>query len=240
MAHTIYRAQERGSAEHGWLHARFSFSFAEYYNPNRMGFGVLRVLNNDTIEADKGFSMHPHNNMEIITLVIRGTLEHRDSQGRYGIINAGEVQYMSAGEGVFHSEKNPSREESVELFQIWIYPNEEGGEPLYEKLALKSIEKSNQWNIVVSADARENSIKIKQDALLYTAKLEEEMVLSLDKLASGRGRLLMVIDGSIEIGGHVLNPRDEMQITDEDIYTIKSLTQAHIMMFEVPMKNEKI
>lgn len=233
MSNIIHRANQRGVAEHGWLHARFSFSFAEYYNPQRMGFGTLRVLNNDIIDAGKGFSMHAHDNMEIITLVIKGTLEHRDSQGRYGIINEGEAQYMSAGEGVFHSEKNPSQNESVELFQIWIYPNEKGGKPLYEKLELNKIYKQNKWNTIASPDAREGSIKIKQDAFFYTATLDKDVVLNLDALAKDRGRLLMVIDGSIEVAGSILNKRDEIQITDGEARAIKALTKTRLMMFEV-------
>lgn len=240
MAHIIHRAEQRGEAEHGWLHARFSFSFAEYHNPNRMGFGVLRVMNNDVIEAGQGFSLHPHKDMEIITLILKGSLEHEDSQGRHGIINAGEVQYMSAGEGIYHSEKNPSHTESVELFQIWIYPKERGGKPLYEKKNFETMQKKNAWNIIVSPDARENSLQIKQDAQIYTVKLDAQKELILKSPSDSAGRLLLVIEGSIEVVGELLNKRDEIQITDTNSYTIKSLTNAELLLLEVPMHKETI
>lgn len=235
MSYIIHRAKQRGTAEHGWLHANFSFSFAEYYNPERMGFGVLRVLNNDIIEAGQGFAMHPHRDMEIISLIIKGSLEHRDSQGHHGIINEGEIQYMSAGSGVQHSEYNPSKDDSMELFQIWIHPDQKGGEPLYDQRDFNTIEQSNHWVVLVSPDARNNSIKIKQDALLFTTKLETGVSINLPKPRDGHGRLLMMIEGSVEVAENILNKRDEIQITDKESYTIKALTDSHLMLFEVPM-----
>ena len=235
MSYIIHRANQRGTAKHGWLHANFSFSFAKYYNPKRMGFGVLRVLNNDIIEAGQGFAMHPHRDMEIISLIIKGSLEHRDSEGNHGIINEGEIQYMSAGSGVQHSEYNPSQSEPMELFQIWIYPDQKGGKPLYDQRNFNNIEQSNDWIVLVSPDARNNSIKIKQDALLFTTKLEIGVSIDLPKPKDQHGRLLMVIDGSVEIDGDILNKRDEIQITDNEAYTIKALSKSHIMLFEVTM-----
>jgi len=162
MSYQVYRSGQRGHAEHGWLHARFSFSFSQYHDRERMGFGILRALNNDIIEPSQGFSMHPHNDMEIITLILRGQLEHRDLEGNKGVI--------SAGKGVYHSEKNSSNDEEVELFQIWIYPNEQRGEPRYAQKSIKSFDISNTWKLIVSEDSRENSIGIKQSAFLYLTR----------------------------------------------------------------------
>jgi redox-sensitive bicupin YhaK (pirin superfamily) len=239
MEKIIRRAEQRGVGEHGWLHARFSFSFAEYYDPSRMGFGVLRVLNNDIVEAGAGFEMHPHKDMEIITYVLRGALEHHDSKGNHGVINAGEIQYMSAGSGVYHSEKNPSNHESVELFQIWIYPKEKGGDFLYEQRSLQALERTTTWQLLVSDDGRENSIKIKQNACIYLANLEAGEELELQSRVLGHGRTLMVVEGSASIDESVLYKRDEMQIRDTHSYTLKAMTQTRLLLFEVPMLQDK-
>ncbi len=235
MSYNIHRASQRGVAEHGWLHARFSFSFSQYYDPKRMGFGVLRVINNDIVDANKGFPMHPHKDMEILSLVIEGSLEHHDSQGNHGIINKGEIQYMSAGSGIRHSEYNPSKSESMELFQIWIQPNQEGGEPLYDQRDFNNIEQSNHWAVLASGDGRDDSIKIRQDALLSTTKLNAGVNINLPIPKNGYGRLLMVIEGSIKINDDVLDKRDEIQITDMGDYFINGLVDSHIMLFEVPL-----
>ncbi|WP_373000981.1 pirin family protein [Sulfurimonas sp.] len=235
MSNIIHRASQRGVAEHGWLHSRFSFSFAEYYNPERIGYGALRVINDDIIEAGQGFPMHPHKEMEIISLVTKGSLEHSDSQGNHGVINEGEIQYMSAGSGVRHSEYNPSQSQSVELFQIWIYPNQKGGEPLYDQRDFNAIEQLNHWVVLASPDARDHSIKMRQDAFIFTTKLERGASIELPTLNDGNGHLLFVIEGSIEIAGDVLNKRDEIQITDKETDTIKALADTHLMLFEVPM-----
>jgi redox-sensitive bicupin YhaK (pirin superfamily) len=200
-----------------------------------MGFGVLRVLNNDIIEAGEGFDMHSHKDMEIITYVISGTLEHHDSKGRHGIIKAGEVQYMSAGSGVYHSEKNPSLSESVELFQIWIYPNEKGGDSLYEQRSIASANISANWVPIVSSDGRENSIKIKQNAFIYIADLQKGEVLELKSNYSGFGRVLMVIEGSVDIDANRLEKRDEMQIKGSQTYRLVALSKTQLMLFEVPL-----
>ncbi|NOR57823.1 MAG: pirin family protein [Sulfurimonas sp.] len=235
MSNIIHRSSQRGVAEHGWLHSRFSFSFAEYYNPERMGYGALRVINDDIIEAGQGFPMHSHKEMEIISVVTKGSLEHRDSQGNHGVINEGEIQYMSAGSGVQHSEYNPSQSQRVELFQIWIHPNQKGGEPLYDQRNFNAIEQLNHWVVLASPDARDHSIKMRQNALIYTTKLDDGANIELPTLNDGNGHLLFVIEGSVEIAGDVLNKRDEIQITDKETYTITALADTHLMLFEVPM-----
>jgi len=235
MSYKIHRSSQRGSAEHGWLHSRFSFTFAEYYDPERMGFGTLRVINDDIIEAGEGFPMHPHQEMEIITIITKGNLEHRDSQGNHGVIKAGEIQYMSAGSGVHHSEFNASQNERVELFQIWIYPNQKGGEPLYDQRDFNHLEQTNHWVVLASPDAREHSIKIRQNAFISTTKLQSNTSIKLPTPHNDNGLLLFVIEGSIEIDSEILNKRDELQITNKESYSVKALTDVHLMLFEVPM-----
>jgi len=234
MSFIIHRANQRGAAEHGWLHSHFSFSFAEYYNPSRMGFGALRVINDDIVEAGEGFGMHPHRDMEIISIVTKGVLIHKDSFGNHGEVHAGEIQYMSAGEGVLHSEF-ASKEESAALFQIWIHPNEKGGKPLYNQRDFRDVTKSNQWVTLVSPDGRDNSIAIRQDAFIATTEMDEGKTISLAPSSPNRGKLVLVVEGKIEIDGVTLEERDEVQITEEKAYEIKALKPSWVLVFDVPM-----
>ena len=234
MSFIIHKADQRGVAEHGWLHSRFSFSFAEYYNPNRMGFGALRVINDDVIEAGLGFGMHPHRDMEIVSIVTKGVLVHTDSFGNHGEIHAGEIQYMSAGEGVLHSEF-ASKEEDAALFQIWIKPNEKGGKPLYNQRDFRDVTKNNQWVTLVSPDGRENSIAIKQEAFILTTELSEGKTISIASSSPDRGKLLLVVEGSVKIDGVILDKRDEVQITEEKIYELEALKPSWVLVFDVPM-----
>ena len=232
----IHRADERGIAEHGWLHSRFSFSFAEYHNRERMGFGVLRVINDDIIEPSSGFGMHPHRNMEIITIVTKGSLEHKDSVGNHGIITAGQIQYMSAGSGVHHSEYNPSSQERVELFQIWIIPQTKGLTPRYEERDFRDLDIENRWALIVSGDGREGSMPIAQDASIMTARLHPGDTLVSDPIKTGHGRLLLVIDGKANACGHTLGRRDEMQVMGDESFEITAETSTHLLLFDVPME----
>lgn len=234
MSFIIHKADQRGVAEHGWLHSRFSFSFAEYYNPNRMGFGALRVINDDVIEAGLGFGMHPHRDMEIVSIVTKGVLVHTDSFGNHGEIHAGEIQYMSAGEGVLHSEF-ASKEEDAALFQIWIKPNEKGGKPLYNQRDFRDVTKNNQWVTLVSPDGRDNSIAIKQEAFILTTELSEGKTISIASSSPDRGKLLLVVEGSVKIDGVILDKRDEVQITEEKIYELEALKPSWVLVFDVPM-----
>ena len=234
MSFTIHRSSERGVAEHGWLHSRFSFSFAEYHNPKRMGFGALRVINDDIVEAGKGFGMHPHQNMEIVSIVTKGSLEHRDSEGNHGIIKAGEIQYMSAASGVYHSEY-ATNDESAALFQIWIHPNQKGGTPLYDQRSFIHHDKTNRWVTLVSGDGREDSITIKQDASISLAEVEEGAEIMIPSVNKGHGRLLLIIEGKVEINGHILESKDELQIIDEEEYALIALAKSKVLLFDVPM-----
>lgn len=234
MSLKIHRASQRGGAEHGWLQSRFSFSFAEYHDPQRMGFGALRVINDDVVEAGMGFGMHPHKDMEIVSIVTKGSLEHRDSEGNHGVIYAGEIQYMGAGSGIYHSEHATDIGETS-LFQIWIHPNQKGMIPRYEQRDFRSYDQSNRWATLVSGDGSEYSILIRQDAAIYSVELEMGKILSLPRVKSDHGRLIFVIDGSVEIAGITLNQRDELQITDDEEYTITALAESKVLMFDVPM-----
>lgn len=234
MSLLLHRSSQRGIAEHGWLHSRFSFSFAEYHNPSRMGFGALRVINDDIVEAGNGFGMHPHKNMEIVSIVTKGSLEHRDSEGNHGIIHAGEIQYMSAGSGVFHSEHATAGSDAA-LFQIWIHPYENGGAPRYEQRSFIQHDQQNQWLTLISGDGADDSIVIKQDAAIHSAEVSEGTAIAIPNVKSGHGRLIFVIDGKIEINSHILEARDEIQITDQEEYTLLALGESKVLLFDVPM-----
>lgn len=234
MAFSIHKANQRGAAEHGWLHSHFSFSFAEYYNKDRMGFGALRVINDDIIEAGEGFGMHPHRDMEIISIVTKGVLIHKDSFGNHGEIHAGEIQYMSAGEGVLHSEF-ASKDGTAALFQIWIHPNQKGGKPLYNQRDFRDVTKSNQWVTLVSPDGADNSIAIKQDAFIATTELDEGKTIFLAPASPNRGKLVLVVEGALEIEDVTLEARDEVQITEEKAYELKALKPSWVLLFDVPL-----
>lgn len=234
MSHIIYRANERGISELGWLSSRFSFSFAEYHNRDRMGFGVLRVINDDRIQAGTGFGMHQHRDMEIITIVTKGALEHRDSEDNHGIIHAGDIQYMSAGTGIYHSE-HATDAEDTELFQIWIYPNKHGYSPRYEQRDFSSLMTERGWHTLVSGDGRDHSIQIRQNAQILIASLDAAEKIETPNVEKDRGILLLVIEGQITIDGIKLNRRDELQITQEGTYTIEALQNSQVLLFDIPI-----
>lgn len=229
----LHKSEQRGKAEHGWLSSRFSFSFASYHNKERMGFGPLRVINDDIIAPYQGFDMHPHENMEIITIVLTGALEHKDSAGNQGIIKPGQIQYMSAGSGVYHSEFSASSE-PTSLFQIWIYPHTKGGKPLYKEAQIDDDVTLNQWKKLVSGDS-DAPIQIKQNASIYTAQFTQNASFLLPSVNEGMGRLVLVVEGDIKIGTHTLNKRDELQIIDNKDYKIEALSNGSALVFEVPL-----
>jgi redox-sensitive bicupin YhaK (pirin superfamily) len=234
MVFQIHRNKERGVAEHGWLHSRFSFSFAHYFNPNRMGFGALRVINDDVVEAGEGFGMHPHKDMEIISIVTKGALKHKDSEGNQEITKAGEIQYMSAGRGIMHSEF-ATNEEDVALYQIWIHPAQANATPLYDKRDFANIDQKNRWAVLVSGSGADESMKIRQDATIYATALNSEVELIIPSTKESHGRLLFVMEGSVSIDGQILYERDEIQITDWEEHSLKALAESKVLLFVVPM-----
>jgi hypothetical protein len=228
----IRRSDERGHAHHGWLEARHTFSFADYYDPAHLHFGVLRVLNQDRIAAGQGFAPHPHRDMEIVTYVLEGSLEHRDSMGNGSRILPGEVQFMSAGTGVQHSEFNASKEELLHLLQMWVFPDQKNLTPRYDQKDY-SDPRQGRLCLVVSPDGAEGSITIGQDAFLHVGLLEAE---DADSLALGRNRSawLHVARGTVRANGVTLGPGDGAAITEEDEVRIQSVETADVVLWNLP------
>lgn len=225
-------SNERGLANHGWLKSRHTFSFAEYYNPRQMGFRSLRVINEDRIEGGSGFGAHPHRDMEIISYVVKGALEHKDSMGTKAIIRPGEVQRMSAGSGVVHSEYNADPEEETHFFQIWILPNRAGGEPGYGQKSFEAELNSKKMVLVVSQEGREGSIAIKQDADLYISRLKEKDSQSF-QLRAGRGAWVQVVKGRIKVNGEEISTGDALSFENEERLNFESLEDSELMLFDL-------
>ncbi len=224
----------RGQADHGWLQARHSFSFADYHDPREMGWGALRVINEDRVAPGTGFPMHGHRDMEIVTYILAGTLEHKDSLGNGGLIRRGEVQRMSAGKGILHSEFNPSREEETHLLQIWIEPAARGGSASYEQRQLFTQEASGRLFVVASPDGRDGSTVIQQDALLLAAHLEAGESVS-HPLAPGRLAYVHVIRGQLSLNGQALAAGDGAKIHDEASLVFRNGEVAgEFLLFDLP------
>ncbi|WP_430811972.1 MULTISPECIES: pirin family protein [unclassified Carboxylicivirga] len=238
MKTQIFKANSRGTADYGWLKANYSFSFANYYNPERVHFGVLRVLNDDVIAPSCGFDTHPHDNMEIITIPLSGRLAHKDSMGHTSYIDSGEIQVMSAGKGIFHSEFNGSDKEPLNLFQIWLFPNKKNVEPRYQQTSLQSLEKKNQLYQVLSPNKNDEGVWIYQDAWFHMGNVDKGWRGNYLLKKEGNGTYLMVIDGQIQVKNHTLNKRDAMAITDVDQVEIEALSNANILIMDIPL-NEK-
>lgn len=228
----IRRANERGHAEHGWLDSYHTFSFADYHDPRFMGFRALRVINEDRVQPGRGFGTHPHRDMEIITYVLEGALEHEDSMGTSSVIRPGEVQRMSAGTGVTHSEYNHSRADLVHLLQIWILPGEKGLPPSYEQRAFPESERRDRLRLVASRDTRDGSVRIHQDADLYASLLSPESRLE-HPLAAGRHAWLQVARGSVSVNGEALSAGDGAAIADEASVRIAGGQQAEVLLFDL-------
>lgn len=231
---TIRKKDERGRTGAYWLDSYHSFSFGEYHDPKHMGFGSLRVINEDFVKAGGGFPMHGHANMEIITYVLSGALEHKDSLGTGSVIKPLDVQMMSAGKGILHSEFNPSETDDTHLLQIWIMPSERGTRPAYQQTAFQPEELSNKLRLIVSPDGAAGSLKILQDARLYAARLEKGAVLALP-LAEKRKYWLQTAKGSVEILGKTLETGDALALENEGGKAdIKARAEAEILFFDLP------
>ncbi|WP_448701794.1 pirin family protein [Mucilaginibacter sp. AW1-3] len=235
MKKVLHPANERGYNDIGWLKANFSFSFAGYYDPEKVHFGALRVLNDDYIAPAMGFGLHPHDNMEIITIVSKGALEHKDSMGNVGIIKAGEVQIMSAGTGIRHSEYNPSKTEETNSFQIWIFPKEENITPRYDQKSFTGAMVQNEFTTLIDAQKSEDTLWINQDARLTMGKFDAGKAVDYKIQYPGNGAYVFIIDGSVEIDAKTLNTRDAIGIYDTESFTITTQTEATILIIEVPM-----
>jgi redox-sensitive bicupin YhaK (pirin superfamily) len=228
-------SNERGAVEHNWLHTKHSFSFGDYYNPKRMGFGALRVLNDDIIEPGKGFGLHPHENMEIVTIVLKGALEHKDSLGSHGVIRTGEVQRMSAGSGVKHSEYNHSKEESVHLLQIWVTPKEFDIDPSYEQKSFPMNEQKNRLYPIVSNIKNSNTLFIHQDATFSLGSFDAGVQIEKQTLSPKRGIYFFLINGEMDISDKKLKSGDALSISGEGTAKIKAIKPSYLLAIEVPM-----
>ena len=225
-------ALERGHANHGWLDSRFSFSFAEYYDPAHMHFGALRVINDDHIAPGMGFGMHPHQDMEIITYVLSGEIEHRDSIGNGSVIRPGNVQRMSAGSGIRHSEFNPNATEQTHLLQIWILPAHKGGTPSYQEKIFVDEEKRGQLRLIASANGEQGSVTIQQDVKLYAGLFDGQESATL-AIAAGRKLYVHLAQGRAEINGLPLQAGDALMLTQEPQLQIQNGQHAEILVFDV-------
>lgn len=233
----LHQASTRGNANHGWLNAFHSFSFGGWYNPEKVQFGVLRVLNDDTVAAGMGFGTHPHDNMEIITIPLEGDLAHKDSMGNAATIKTGDVQVMSAGTGIQHSEFNPNADLQTKLFQIWLFPKTRNVEPRYQQITLdKSLQKNN-FAQILSPNADDEGVWIHQDAWFYLSDFDKDFTKKLALKKEGNGFYIMNIEGEIEVNGEVLNKRDALGIWETAEIQIKANLDSKFLIMEIPMEN---
>ncbi len=238
MKKVLHRAESRGHANYGWLDTRHTFSFANYYNPERMGFGALRVLNDDIVAPGRGFSTHPHDNMEIISIPLRGALEHKDDMGYRSVIRKGEIQVMSAGRGIFHSEYNKSHERDVNFLQIWVLPNQKNVEPRYDQMSMKKVERKNGIYQILSPDKDDDGVWIHQKAWFFMGDFEEghREVYGLRE-ARRNGLYLFVLDGAVDVEGVLLQKRDGLGLWETEELTITAKQASSVLLMEVPMNN---
>lgn len=236
MKTILHKANERGHANHGWLNAYHSFSFASWYNPEKIQFGMLRVLNDDTIAAGMGFGTHPHDNMEIITIPLEGDLAHKDSMGNGTIIKSGDIQVMSAGTGIQHSEFNPNHDQHTKLFQIWLFPKFRNVEPRYQQITLDQSLQKNDFAQILSPNPDDAGVWIHQDAWFYLSDFDADFSKKLSLKKEGNGFYIMNIEGEIEINGEKLERRDAAGIWETNKIEIKANSSSKFLVMEVPME----
>ncbi|MBN9283961.1 MULTISPECIES: pirin family protein [Flavobacterium] len=231
----LHKADTRGNANHGWLQSYHTFSFANYFNPERVNFGVLRVLNDDTVAAGMGFGTHPHDNMEIISIPLEGDLEHQDSMGNKTVIKKGDIQVMSAGTGVKHSEYNKNSDKEVKFLQIWVFPNKKNVSPRYDQIALNEEERHNKLQQILSPNPDDAGVWIHQDAWFHMGKFDQNTEAQYRIKKEGNGLYVFVLKGSLTVNGQELNTRDGFGIWDIDSVNIKAATDAEFLLMDVPM-----
>lgn len=231
----LHKAETRGNANHGWLNSYHSFSFSSYYNPERMNFGALRVLNDDTVDAGMGFGKHPHDNMEIISIPLEGDLEHKDSMNNVAVIKNGDIQAMSAGTGIYHSEYNKDRTQRVKFLQIWVYPDKKNVEPRYDQITLNLEDRHNKLQQILSPYPDDAGVWIHQNAWFYLGRFDKGISSEYIFKAKGNGVYAFVLSGNIKINEQLLNARDGFGIWDTDRFTITADTDAEFLLMEVPM-----
>ena len=236
MATTVlHKAETRGFANHGWLQSYHTFSFADYYNPERINFGALRVLNDDQVSPGMGFGTHPHDNMEIISIPLEGDLEHKDSMGNVAIIKRGDVQVMSAGTGIRHSEYNKNKDTLVRFLQIWVIPNKKNVTPRYDQITLKEEDRKNKLQQILSPDPDDEGVWIYQDAWFHIGKLDKGISLDYDFRKKTNGVYVFILSGNATIDGITLSQRDGLGVYDTDKIKIFADNDTEILLMEVPM-----
>jgi redox-sensitive bicupin YhaK (pirin superfamily) len=236
MANTVlHKAATRGHANHGWLNSFHTFSFANYYDPERVHFGALRVLNDDTVEAGMGFGTHPHDNMEIISIPLEGDLEHKDSMGTVSVIKYGDIQVMSAGAGIHHSEYNKNKDKRVKFLQIWVFPNQKKVTPRYDQVTLNMADRHNQLQQILSPDPNDAGVWIYQDAWFHLGKFDKGINTEYNLKAAGNGVYAFILSGDVTINGQALNTRDGFGIWDVDKLSVRADSDAEFLLMEVPM-----
>ncbi|MEP2238988.1 MAG: pirin family protein [Maribacter sp.] len=235
MKTIIHQSNTRGHADHGWLNSYHSFSFGNYHNPERMNFGALRVLNDDTVAAGRGFGTHPHRNMEIISIPLEGDLQHMDDMGNSTVIKSGDVQMMSAGTGVSHSEFNKNKDKEVKFLQIWIIPNKEEVTPRYDQISIEDIATKNSLYQILSPNPDDAGVWIHQNAWFHLGEYESGITDSYDLKDKGNGVYIFVLDGEIEIANKQLGKRDGLGIWETDTFNFKTNQASKILFMEVPM-----
>jgi redox-sensitive bicupin YhaK (pirin superfamily) len=237
MANTVlHKAETRGHANHGWLNSMHTFSFANYYNPERMQFGALRVLNDDTVEAGMGFGKHPHDNMEIISIPLEGDLEHKDSMDNVSVIKYGDIQVMSAGTGIFHSEFNRNRDKRVKFLQIWVIPNKKNVTPRYDQITLNSADRHNKLQQILSPSPDDEGVWIYQNAWFHLAQFDKGVSIDYTIKAKENGVYAFILSGDVTINDQQLNTRDGYGLWDVDKISIRADTDAEFLLMDVPMK----
>lgn len=234
MKTIVHPANQRGHANHGWLDSWHSFSFAQYYNPNKMHFGALRVLNDDRVAGGAGFGTHPHDNMEIVSIPLSGDLEHKDSTGRSAVIREGDVQIMSAGTGITHSEKNKNSDQEVQFLQIWVFPKERNISPRYDQRSFPMEERRNKLQTVVDPDGSKG-IQINQDAWFHLGYYDRDDIVSYSLNKEDNGAYIFVLEGTVDIEEQKLNRRDAMGIYQTDAFDLKVSAGSQFLIIEVPM-----
>jgi quercetin 2,3-dioxygenase len=231
----LHKSGTRGTANHGWLRSSHTFSFANYYDSERKNFGALRVLNDDVVEAGMGFGRHPHDNMEIISIPLEGDLEHKDSMGNTTVIKNGDIQVMSAGTGIFHSEYNKNKDREVKFLQIWVFPNKKNVSPRYDQISLKEEDRQNKLQQILSPNPDDAGVWIHQDAWFHLGKFDEGITLDYTLKKQGNGVYAFVLNGDLTINDQPLAARDGFGIWDVEKLTIKSTTPSELLLMEVPM-----
>jgi quercetin 2,3-dioxygenase len=237
MGNTIlHKAESRGNVDHGWLLSRHTFSFANYYNPERMNFGALRVLNDDTVEAGKGFGTHPHDNMEIISIPLEGDLEHKDSMGNISVIKHGDIQVMSAGTGIFHSEYNKNKDRQVKFLQIWVFPNQTNVKPRYDQISLSLKDRHNRFQQILSPNPGDEGVWIYQNAWFHLSSFKKGFAAEYKLKAKNNGVYAFILKGDVEINNIRLEERDGLGIWDTDKITVSAKADSEFLLMEVPME----